>query len=214
MIGATVTVSSPKTKLDVEGLMAELKALSNNRVLVGVPSEKSARDFTPEEWENRKKNPIGRVNNAMLAYVHDQGSPAQCIPKRSFMKPGIAKAQSRINTEFKAAAQAMLAGNKEEMNIRLHRAGLIAQNSIRNVIRKGEGFVSLRRATLLARSRKNSSRIFSWFHLSKEEAAGMGKSQRRLLRSLRREEIMGSMHPLIDSGQLLKSIVYIVEEGK
>jgi hypothetical protein len=211
MIGASVTVSSPKTKLDLEGLMTELKALSNNRVLVGVPSEKSSRSFTPEEWENRKKNPLGRVNNAMLAYVHDNGSPAQGIPKRAFMKPGISKAQSRINTEFKAAAQAMLAGNKEEMNTRLHRAGLIAQNSIRNVIRQGEGFVPLKRATLLARSRR---RGYLWFQLSKAEMAGIDKSQRGSLRKQKREELMSSMHPLMDTNQMLKSIVYVVEDGK
>jgi len=211
VIGMSASVSEVKTKIDVEALMSELKALSEDRVLVGVPSDKSSREFSPEEWENRKKNPIkDRMNNAMLAFIHDRGSPKAGIPARPFMKPGITKAQNNINREFKAAAMAKLEGKDSEVNIRLHRAGLIAQNSIRNVIRRSEGFEPLKRATLLARTRR---RGYLWYHLSREEMQGASKAQRKQMRGVKREEIMGSLKPLIDTSQMLKSITYVIEDG-
>lgn len=209
MIAVTAQATEIKTKIDVESLIKELKALSNNRVLVGVPSEKADREFSAEEWENRKKKPISeRMNNAQLAYIHDRGSPKANIPARPFMKPGIAKAQGGINKEFKAAAMAKLDGNESEVSIRLHRAGLMAQNSIRGVIRIGEGFEPLKRGTLLARMRK---RGYAWYQLSKEEMQGASKEQRAAMRGKKREAIMQSFKPLVDTGQLLKSISYVVE---
>jgi len=92
----------------------------------------------------------------------------------------------------------------------LHRAGLIAQNSIRNVIRRSEGFVPLKRATLLARTRR---RGYLWYHLSREEMQGASKAQRKQMRGVKREEIMGSLKPLIDTSQMLKSITYVIEDG-
>ena len=212
MISTTATVTEVKTKIDIESLLSELNALSKNRVLVGVPSEKSAREFSVEEWEDRKKNPIkDKITNAQLAFIHDRGSPKMNIPARPFMKPGIAKAQDQINREFKAAAMAKLDGKESQVQEKLHRAGLIAQNSIRNVIRRGEGFVPLKRGTLLARTRK---RAYAWYQLSKAEMEGASKAQKAAMRGAKREAIMGSFKPLIDTGALLKSISYVVEEDK
>jgi hypothetical protein len=211
MISVQTTTTEVKTKFDIQFLLKELEALSENRVLVGVPSEKASRTFSVEEWENREKTPIkDLITNAELARIHDLGSPRQNIPARQFMKPGIAKAQNRINAEFKAAVQAKLNGNEEEMKVRLHRAGLIAQNSIRNIIRIGEGFEPLKRATLLARTRK---RAYAWHQLSKEQMQGASKAQKRQMRGEKREAIMSSMHPLQDTLQMLKSISYVVEGG-
>jgi len=212
MISTTATVTEVKTKIDIESLLSELNALSKNRVLVGVPSEKSAREFSVEEWEDRKKNPIkDKITNAQLAFIHDRGSPKMNIPARPFMKPGIAKAQDQINREFKAAAMAKLDGKESQVQEKLHRAGLIAQNSIRNVIRRGEGFVPLKRGTLLARTRK---RAYAWYQLSKAEMEGASKAQKAAMRGAKREATMGSFKPLIDTGALLKSISYVVEEDK
>lgn len=199
MIGFTSNVTVT-TKKDVKDLMKDLMALSDNRVLVGVPTETSPRIFLAG------KKPM--INNATLAFIHDKGSPKANIPARPFMKPGIAKAQNRINTEFKAAAQARMAQNDAEVDIRLHRAGLIAQNSIRNVIRIGENFAPLKRGTLLGRTR---GRAYLWYHLTKAEMEGASKAQKKAMRGAKREAIMGSLHPLVDTGQLLKSVVYVIE---
>ena len=171
-----------KVKKEAQQLLAELKALEKYRVLVGVPEENS-------------KRKEGTVSNAFLAFIHDNGSPLNNIPARAFMKPGIAKVQSQITANLKIAAAAALNGTKEGVSIALNTAGLIAQNSIRNIIRTGEGFAPLKRGTLLGRMRQ---RRYLWKRLSKWE----------------KEDVMQSLHPLVNTGQLLKSITYVVETSE
>ena len=208
MIGITATSTEVKTKIDIESLLAELKALSKNHVLVGVPSDKADRPtITYKKGSVQVK--LDKITNAQLAYIHDRGSPKMNIPARPFMKPGIAKAQDQINREFKAAAMAKLDGKEGQVQEKLHRAGLVAQNSIRNVIRRGEGFVPLKRGTLLARTRK---RAYAWYSISRAEMVGASKAQKAAMRGAKREAIMGSFKPLMDTNQMLKSIIYIVEE--
>ena len=163
-------------------LVENLLLLAKRQVLVGVP----------EETDPRKDGK--GIGNAALAYVHDQGSPAQNIPPRPFMIPGIMKAQDQINIELLAVAKAQLEENKEQVELHLKRAGLIAQSSIRNVINEGEGFTPLKRATLLARLRRRKA-ARKW---SKDK----------------REETMASFHPLVDTGQLRNSVVYQIVEKK
>jgi hypothetical protein len=174
-VGATVTVDK------VSKIWEELKVLADKRVLVGVTEDTSDR-------------PDGKLTNAFLAYIHDNGAPSRGIPARPFMKPGIAKAQGRINREMRLAAKSFIDGNASEGTLALHRAGMVAQNSIRMVISKGEGFSPLKRGTLLGRMRRRK-------YLYKK----LYKSQRELY--------MSSFKPLIDTGELLKSISYQVEEG-
>lgn len=227
MIGMEASVSSVKTKIDMEGLLKELQALSENVVLVGVPEERDTRDqkrITPEEYKmnqirreraerkisnsnlvyvspqqfeaGRKRKPSPKksgISNAALAYIHDNGAPSVGIPARPFMKPGIAKAQNRINGFLMAAAKAKMAGDLPGFNISLHKTGLAAQSSIKRVISAGEGFAPLKRSTLLGRTRSTKSRIGMW-------KGDKGK----------REEIMSSLHPLVDTGQLRNSITYVV----
>ena len=68
MISVT-SETTVKTIKSAENLMADLQAIAQYQVLVGVPEEK----------DTRLK---GEVGNAMLAYVHDNGSPKQGIPAR------------------------------------------------------------------------------------------------------------------------------------
>jgi phage gpG-like protein len=157
----------------------DILELTKKRVLVGVP----------EATDRREGEGIG---NAALAYIHDKGSPLANIPARPFMDPGIKKAQDNINTQFFAAAKAQLNGDKDEVAVRMERAGIIVQNSVRRVINAGEGFVPLKRATALSRLRRR-------------------KSAQRWRRE-KREAVMASMHPLIDTGALRNSITYVVED--
>lgn len=175
-----------KTKKDMRALLSDLNALAQRRVLFGVPEDENSRG------ENGYKDPIG---NAALAYIHDNGSPAQGIPARPFMQPGIKKAQNKINQELKLAAQKFMLGNEEEGTVHLERAGFHAVSSIRKVIEKGIGFTPLKRATLLGRLRKRKS-LYSQLKGKKED----------------REEIMASFKPLIDTGEMMKSITYVVED--
>ena len=171
--------------------IADLLGLTKKEVLVGVPDDNTRYNQKPT-----KKDPEGGgksdINNAALARIHDQGSPLQGIPARPFMIPGINAVQDKINRELFAAAKAQLSDDKNGVDAHLNSAGLIASSSIKNVINEGEGFSPLQRSTMLARLRKRKS-AKKW---SKEK----------------REEIMDSMHPLIDTGQLRNSITYVIKD--
>ena len=167
-------------KDEVSTVVDDLLALTKKQVLVGVPEE-----------EDPRESGAG-IGNAALARIHDLGSPLAGIPARPFMGPGIAKAQDKINDQLFAAAKAQLNDKPEEVNIRLNRAGLVAQNSIKNVINQGEGFEPLKRGTMLARLRRR-------------KAAGKWSKDKR-------EATMESMHPLVDTGSMRNAIVYVVED--
>ena len=144
--------------------------------------------------ENEDVREEGEMGNAALAYIHDNGSPVAGIPARPFMTPVIRNAQDRINTHFLASVKAQIENKPKIATEHLEKAGMIAQNSIRKVINEGEGFAPLKRSTKLGRLRRRKS-AESW---SEEK----------------REEVMESFHPLVDTGQLRDSITYQVVRKK
>jgi len=122
-----------------------VNTLTEQYIYAGVPSDKDSRIDESE------------VNNAILAYINDRGSPANNIPARPFMEPGIELAKDKINAQLKKAGQYALDGKKSEMEQAFHRAGLIAQNSIRSVINAGIR-PELAPGTLAARRRAGKTR--------------------------------------------------------
>lgn len=162
-------------------LAASLRALSKRDVLVGVPSDDATRQDTDGP------------NNAMLAYVHDNGSPAQNIPARPFMRPGIENAKEGIQRNFASAAKSALSGQLDDKP--LHRAGLIAQASIRNVINAGIA-PALKPGTLKGRIRNRVSVEAAESELA-SRAAGESPS-------------ITTATPLVATGQLRNSINYVV----
>jgi hypothetical protein len=180
-------ITSIIAKKDAKDLMKELKALSKNRVLVGVPEE-----------ENDRGDGTG-IGNAALAYIHDNGSPKQGIPARPFMQPGIARAQNRINNFMFIAAKKFMSNDKDGGMKALASAGLAAQNGIRGIIRDGVGFAPLKRGTLLGRIRKRKG-LYNRFKKHPELSQD-------------KEAMMASFKPLMDTNEMLKSITYVIEEG-
>lgn len=142
---------NPKIKV-IEGidrtgdLKKSLAALTKRQVLVGVPQAQAQR-----------KQGNNRVNNAALAYIHDNGSPQQNIPQREFLRPGIKNSQEQIALRFKQTARKALNGNLEDIEKGLTGAGLIAQKSIRKKITDGP-FAPLKPATIKARTRRHKGR--------------------------------------------------------
>lgn len=133
-----VTISLDK----VGGLLASLKSLTKSRVLVGVPAEDAGRNDDGEP-----------INNAALAFIHDNGAPEINIPARPFMAPGIARAEDAIVKQMKAGAQKVLDGKPGAVDQTMHRVGLTAQSAIRNQINDGP-FVPLSPRTLADRRRR------------------------------------------------------------
>ncbi len=119
-------------------VFAAVKALTARRVLVGFPATTTMRADD------------GSATNAMIAYVHDKGSPARNIPQREFMRTGLMEAKDRIIARQKAAGRAALHGDMQEIENCLTAIGLLAVNAIRNKIRSGP-FAPLAPRTLAAR---------------------------------------------------------------
>jgi len=162
------------------------KELTSKEVFVGVPSGKANRKDSKEP------------NNAMLAYIHDNGSPARNIPARPFMKPGIERAQRDIEKAMEIGAKQCLDGATETVDIALHRVGLIAQRSIRNRINEGIS-PPLAESTLKARIR-NKKAVKGALAELKRRAAGKAASA------------TVNAKPLIQTGQLRNSINYVIKD--
>lgn len=129
------------TKDNVNALLSNMRAMAERQVLVGVPEDKS------------KRKADDGINNAALAYIHNNGSPVNNIPARPFMEPGIEKAQPGVITLLRKGAERGLE-NPNGVDSALERAGLLAVSKIRGVITSQEGFEPLSEETLAARKRK------------------------------------------------------------
>ena len=172
-------------------MLAAFDALVQKDVLVGVPKAKTARPDEP-------------INNATLAYIHDNGAPASNVPARPFMRPGITRATPAIRAEFKIAASAVLTGNKGLVNASLNRAGLAAQNAIRAVITEGIP-PPLKPETIAARKygRKTASRRKGEKEYMKQIAEGATPAE---------AQASVGITPLVNTGQLRNSITYVVKK--
>lgn len=129
----------------LKNLEKAIAALVTKDVLVGVPEA------------TRSRQRADQPNNAMLAYIHDNGSPQANIPQREFLRPGIKNAQPQLVERLGQTARKVLDGNLQDVEKGLVGAGLIAQKSVRRKITTGP-FAPLKPATIRARSRKHKGR--------------------------------------------------------
>lgn len=182
------------TKNRTSEMEKAIKDLANLDVLVGVPEDTSDR------------GPGAGITNAELAYIHTHGirapsmraemnqemargasyskahqmyiqahgSPLWHAPPRPIIEPAIEdpKNQAFIIEDLKAAARAALDGNKNQTEAELNKAGLDAQNAVRD-----------------------------WFTNEKNNWPVNAPAT---------IEQKGSDRPLIDTGELRKSISYVI----
>lgn len=121
-------------------LKAEIEEFKKKELLVGIPAAEGSRNDTS-------------VSNAAILYIQETGSPANNIPARPSLRPGVKKVEKRIISELRKGAINVLNGSLEALNIAYMRAGSIAQNSVKATIRAGEGFAPLAPSTIAARKR-------------------------------------------------------------
>jgi hypothetical protein len=163
----------------LEGIFKALDDLSKTKLMVGFPSDDDEKLGTggPDARTD------GPATNALLAYVHETGSPARNIPARPFLHPGVEDGLSQVEPHLRAAATAALepAGATEKVKKEFVAAGLILQGSVRTKITVGP-FVPLAESTKAARRRKHP-------------AAG--------------DEVT----PLIDTGQLRAAVNFVIRKG-
>lgn len=132
--GLTIRADSAQSILDA------LKTLANKDVLVGIPESKDERDD-------------GDIGNAAIGYINENGSPAQNIPPRPHLKPGVKSVEQDFIPHLKAAAQKALEGNEEGAVTSLDRAGTVAANGVKRYITI-TGFTPLANVTIANRLRR------------------------------------------------------------
>lgn len=177
-------------------IAAALKKLSNSSVYIGV-SENT-------EGRSAATGAAGAgPTNAQLAYIHETGSPARNIPARPFLKPGIKDSQSGWMPYLQQAMNAALQGNEAGMEKALHAAGITAVTSVKRVI-TAKIPPPIKPATMAKRRRHRGSKqakaraAYREFH-SKYQAGLVGMDA-------------SSVTPLVDTGQLLNSITYVIKK--
>lgn len=160
---------------------AAFSRLRSKQVLVGVPATDADRESGDP------------MNNAQLAYLHDKGSPANNIPARPFMQPGMQSGKQAIVSQLEGAAQAAIRGDPDGVDRRLNAAGTAAQSAIRRYINTGIAPV-LSEWTLMQRARRGRK----------------GAAQELKNRREGKPASLTLAKPLIDTGQLRNSITYVI----
>jgi hypothetical protein len=129
-------------------LKIALDALKEYSLLVGVPADE---DRTSAEGKTARDDSV--INNAALAYIHNNGCPAQNIPARPTLEPGIEDAKDKIAGRFEDGAKGALDGRKSAVLDNMTAAGLEAVTAVKMRIRSNTP-PPLKDATLAARRRR------------------------------------------------------------
>lgn len=161
-----------------------IAALGAQRTMVGWPQSTADRDA------------FGDMNNPTLAYIHNNGAPEANIPARPALDIGIRKAQGKINERLKKAGRAALDGNRAASLAQMQRMGQEAADSVRAAIADGIP-PPLKSSTLRARARQR--------RYGRREAAAELAS-----RAAGNEPGVGLAKPLLFSGQLMRSVNWVI----
>lgn len=186
------TIGITRTVDKVSKVLEGLDLMLGSRAFVGVPADRGGRDAVL----GAKGEPM---NNAALAYIHDNGAPEANVPARPFMQPGIADAKEPILQRLRAAGVAALDGKPESVERNLEAAGMAAESAIKNRIAEGIP-PPLAASTVAARRRRSKG---SKYRRKARYEAGMSD-----------EEKLEVATPLLDTGQLLRSITHVVRRVK
>jgi hypothetical protein len=125
---------------DLPRLLEAVEYMSKTRVAVGVPASEALRKPEPGE-------PSTPANNAMLAYIHENGAPEAGIPPRPFLKPTIQAMQGEISARLRAMAADALRGRREAVYRGFHMLGLKVSTAVKLKINTGP-FDPLKPSTL------------------------------------------------------------------
>lgn len=185
--GVTIRADNAQAILDA------LKSLTKKDVLVGIPSEDSERDDVP-------------FGNAGIGYVNEYGSPAQNIPPRPHLIPGVKSVEEQTVPQLKAAAQAALDGNAVGAERALNQAGTLAANGVRRYMTI-TGFTPLADSTVEARARRG--RKGAKAELARRSADGKLNAINPDSGQLISNE---NVRPLIDTGQYRRAITHVVRD--
>ncbi len=133
--------------VDPQKIVDQMRKLTKDRVLVGVPDANAPRSAEEDEARKESGEP---VNNAEIGYINEFGVPERNIPARPHLIPGIKSSKDRLAKVLNAGARDALKGNDEAAQIALTKVGIIAETAVKNRIDEGP-FVPLSFRTVEAR---------------------------------------------------------------
>lgn len=178
--------SNFEVKLDnVAQVAGAIETLAKTKVMVGIPAKKGLRSGGP-------------ISNAALGYIHEFGAPEANIPPRPFLLPTVkAKQKGLIVPALNKAGKAALTGDLGGIERILSILGQEVSDAVRTRI---VDFIPppLKPGTLIGRAR----RLASYQNASKKRR-----------KTLREKALQADATPLIDTGQLLKSITWVLRKG-
>ncbi|HEM8999487.1 TPA: hypothetical protein U2T46_001532 [Burkholderia cenocepacia] len=134
-------------KIDrLDEVLKSIAGLVKQEVLVGVPDSTAGR-----------KNDGEPLSNAEIGYIQETGSPANNIPARPHLVPGVQDARPKFEPQLQKGVEAALDGDLEQVQRRLNMAGIAAQNSVRAKVNSNIA-PELAESTLEARRRRGVTR--------------------------------------------------------
>jgi len=109
----------------VNAVIGSITKLVGKEVLVGIPEANASR---------QNDDSSGPVNNAMIGYLMENGSPARNVPARPWLVPGVRDSTSQWSPHLKGAANAALDGNTQRSDQELAASGVIAASGVKRKI--------------------------------------------------------------------------------
>lgn len=185
------------TKDDLTDLKRRLQETLTTEVLVGVPASKTERPETDGEPES--------ITNAQLVYIHTKGWPLSGLPARPIIEPAInaEKNREKIMPHFGEALKAALEQNPGKMEQELRYAGQEGENAARSwFLDPDNHWPALSDRTVEERARKKYNPS------SAKTAQGREKMAAKMQDYIQN----GTFNPLIDTGILRKSIIYVLRK--
>lgn len=181
------------TKDKLGDVLKSIQSLVKEQTLVGIPAKNAARDDGP-------------MNNAAIAYVQEFGSPANNIPARPFLIPGVQAAQPKVLKQLRAGATEALDGKLDAADKALHSAGMVGVSKVRAKI--GEGIPPpLKPETIANRFRQRGTKS-----LRKGEKKYLQMIDEGVSPAL--AQTAAGIKPLVNTGELRNSITYVVRKVK
>lgn len=138
------------TKDIVADVLRRVKELTKSEVLIGIPDANAERSS-----DEGDKTPI---TNAGIGYVMEFGSPAQNIPARPFLIPGVENMRDAAIARLKVAGDKALSGQKSDIEKELAKVGILGQSAVRAKITDGP-FQPLAPRTIKAREARGRTGI-------------------------------------------------------
>jgi hypothetical protein len=181
-------------KITVDKMADIIKAISElgaKDVLVGIP------DSAPERED-------GPISNAQIGYIQETGSPANNLPARPFLVPGVAEVQGKCAERLKKGATAALSGNLSGAESSLNAAGLTAQNSVKAKINSN---IAPELSPETIRNRNKSRKTKSLRKSEKDYLKALDSGT-----SAADAQSAAGIVSLINTGQLRNSITFVVRK--